>query len=140
MREARQSSDGRWYMVEEDGDVCRLSTSAWGKDQDGFWPKVEIRVNDLDESVICPNCGTSWVFEEMDCVFGMARKEENDVIVLVRCLGCRLPHSTRAVGFVTAYPRVIQLMEGWSDWEKRDEDFRAQEAKLYGLRNSESDT
>ena len=88
--------------------------------------------------VVCPNCGTSWVLEEMDCVFGMARKEGNDVIVLVRCLGCRLPHSARAVGFVTAYPRVIQLMEGWSEWEKREQDFRAQELKLYGAETSAS--
>lgn len=119
-------------MVEGDEGVCRISPPRWEKDAAGHWPRVDLTVRSLGETIACPACGTTWVFEEMDCVFGTARKEGNDVLVLVRCVSCRLPHRTRAVGFVTAYPRVVQLMDGWADWDKRRESFEAEEARLYG--------
>ncbi|GAB4261492.1 MAG: hypothetical protein Kow0092_11060 [Deferrisomatales bacterium] len=133
MREARKTPSGRWYMVEEEGGgVCRIVPSDWGKDAEGYWPRVNLQVRGFGEAVACPHCGTTWVFEEMDCVFGMSRKEHNDILVLVRCVNCRLPHRTRAVGFVTAYPRVVRLMEGWANWEKRRADFAAEERRLFG--------
>ena len=132
MRTARRTPDGRWYIVEGGGEVCRVGPPDWGLDAEGRWPRVELTVRALQETVACPNCGTEWVFEEMDCVFGTARAEGNDVLVLVRCTGCRLPHCTRAIGFVTAYPRVVRLMEGWIGWERRQALFDAEEAKLFG--------
>lgn len=132
MREARRTQDGRWYVVEGQGSVCRISPPSWEMDKDGFWPKVELLVRSLGETVSCPACGSTWIFEEMDCVFGTAKREGNDVVALVRCTTCRLPHRTRAVGFITAYPRVVQLMEGWAGWERRQECFAQEELKLYG--------
>jgi hypothetical protein len=36
------------------------------------------------------------------------------------------------VGFVTAYPAVVDLMLGWLDWEARELEFGTEEERLYG--------
>lgn len=132
MRLAKKTQDGRWYILEEEDGVYHIRPAGWGRDRNGYWPRVDLVVRGLEETVVCPHCGNTWVFEEMDCVFGRSRKDGNDVLVLVRCVNCRLPHRVRALGLITAYPRVAQLMEGWAEWEKRRGDFEAEEEKLYG--------
>ena len=74
-----------------------------------------------------------WTLEEMDCIFGSARRRGNDVVLLVRCAGCRLPHRVRLAGFVTAYPGMIERMGGWTSWERRAERLREDEQRLYGV-------
>lgn len=136
MREARQTAEGRWYMVEGDA-VCRIGPADWHPDTQGHWPRVEIEARALNETIACPACQTTWVLEEFDCVFGTARRAGNDLLVLVRCVTCRLPHRVRGVGFVTAYPRTVELMVGWSGWEKRRDRFRSEELGFYGEAGSE---
>ena len=132
MRVAKRSADGRWYTVIPGEGVCRIGPPDWSQDREGHWPRVDFEARGLGEKITCPRCGSPWVLEEMDCVFGRSRLDGNDVLVLVRCSRCRLPHRVRCLGFVTAYPRVIRLMEGWSDSEQRERDFRAEEERLYG--------
>ena len=69
----------------------------------------------------------------MDCIFGIACRGGNDALALVRCAACRLPHRVRAIGFVTAYPQIVSLMEGWASWEQRRTEFEAEEGRLYGV-------
>ena len=133
MRRARRTPDGQWHVVEEREGLSRIGAPDWGLDWEGHWPRVDLSVKDFHETVLCPSCGSTWAFEEMDCVFGTARRDGNDVLVIVRCVNCRLPHRTRAVGFVTAYPRVARLMEGWIAWDTRRALFEAEEERLYGL-------
>lgn len=137
MREARKTPDGRWYIVEGPGAVCRIGPPDWRPDAAGHWPRVDLEARAIDETIRCPHCGTTWVLEEFDCIFGTARRDSNDLWVLVRCTTCRLPHRVRAVGFVTAYPRVVALMEGWVGFERRRTAFRAEEEKLYGRADPE---
>ncbi len=132
MRRIRRTRDGRWYTAVDDGDVTRLEPPRWQPDDRGRWPRVDLEVRSLGETVACPHCGSAWTFEEMDCVFGRSRRDGNDVLVLARCVSCRLPHRVRAVGLVTAYPRVVELMEGWTSWEHRRAQFEAEEVRLYG--------
>lgn len=133
MRQARKTPKGRWY-VREDGDaLCRIGPPDWGPDDAGHWPRVDLEARAVEETIRCPRCGTTWVLEEFDCIFGTARRVGNDLVVLVRCAGCRLPHRVRAVGFVTAYPRLIALMEGWAGESHRRAAVRAEEEKLYGV-------
>jgi hypothetical protein len=132
MREARRTAEGRWYMVEGEEEVCRIGRADWRPDAQGHWPRLDLEARALNETVQCPACGTAWVLEEFDCVFGTARRAGNDLLVLVRCTSCRLPHRLRGVGFVTAYPRTTELMEGWAGWEKRRSRFREEEENLYG--------
>jgi hypothetical protein len=132
MRRARRTPDGQWHVVEEREGLSRIGAVDWGLDREGRWPRVDLSVKDLHETVVCPACGTTWTFEEMDCVFGTACREGNDVIAIVRCANCRLPHRTKAVGFVTAYPRLARLMAGWLEWDKRRTLFEAEEERLYG--------
>ena len=132
MRQVKRSADGRWYTVESVNGVCRISPVDWTQDRNGHWPRVDFEVREFGQEIVCPRCGSSWTLEEMDCVFGRACREGNDLLVIVRCSGCRLPHRVRCVGFVTAYPRVVRLMEGWADWSRRLQEFRAEERRLYG--------
>ncbi|WP_025323712.1 hypothetical protein [Deferrisoma camini] len=132
MRKARQTPEGRWYVVESRDGVDRIGPADWRPDARGFWPRVEFRVRTLGAEIRCPACGTAWVLEEMDCVFGRCCRRGNDLLVLVRCHHCRLPHRVRGVGFVTAYPRMVRLMEGWAGWDRRAREFRAEEARVFG--------
>jgi len=132
MREARRTPDGRWYIVEGQEAVCRIGPPDWRADDRGHWPRVDLEARALNDKIACPACGTTWILEEFDCVFGTARREGNDVLVLVRCTTCRLPHRVRGVGFVTAYPRTVGLMEGWASWEQRRTRFRRVEEGFYG--------
>lgn len=132
MRKARRTRGGRWYIVDEERGVSQAEAPHWGLDEEGHWPRVELPVKALEEKVRCPACGTSWTFQETDCVFGTAARDRNDVLVTVRCARCRLPHRVRAVGFVTAYPNTVRLMEGWIGWDKRRAVFEAEEVRLYG--------
>ncbi|MHB8767305.1 MAG: hypothetical protein ACYDA8_23610 [Deferrisomatales bacterium] len=133
MREARRAPDGRWYIVEAEGaGVFHLGPPAWDPDALGRWPRVEFTVRSLGDGVTCPRCGAGWVLEEFDCVFGLACPEGNDLRVLVRCATCRLPHRVRVVGFMTAYPRVVALMEGWAPWTRRRRQYEGEEAALFG--------
>jgi len=134
MREARRAPDGRWYIVDGPDAVCRIGPPDWGLDAQGRWPRVDLEARALNEEIRCPNCGTTWVLEEFDCIFGTARVDGNDVLVLVRCTSCRLPHRLRGVGFATAYPRVLGLMEGWAGLERRAAFFQEEEEELYGGR------
>lgn len=132
MREARKTPEGHWYTVEGAGSLCRIGPADWQPDERGLWPRVDLEARAVQERIACPCCATAWVLEEFDCVFGTARDDGNDVLVLVRCTGCRLPHRVRGVGFLTAYPDLAGLMEGWATWERRRQRFRGEETKLYG--------
>ncbi len=132
MRQVKRSADGRWYTVETVDGVCRISPPDWTQDRNGHWPRVDFEVREFGQKITCPRCASSWTLEEMDCVFGRACRQRNDFLVIVRCAACRLPHRVRCVGFVTAYPRVVRLMEGWADWSRRLQEFRAEEHRLYG--------
>ena len=132
MREARKTPEGRWYTIEVREGVCRIGPPDWRQDHLGLWARVELEARSIEQRIACPSCGTTWVLEEFDCIFGTACDEGNDVLVLVRCTGCRLPHRVRGVGFLTAYPHLMDLMEGWADWERRRDLFRGEEEKLYG--------
>ncbi len=132
VREARRTREGKWYIQDGSGELCRIGQPDWSQDEHGHWPLVELEVRDFGAEVRCPNCTTPWILEEMDCVFGTACREGNDLWVLVRCTRCRLPHCVRAVGFVTAHPRVVELMAGWSRWERRLTDFVEAERRFYG--------
>ena len=132
MRQARQKKSGQWYIVEEIAGVCHLRSLDWGIDRNGYWPRVDLMIHDLDEQVHCPCCNKIFVLQEMDCVFGLTRKDGFDVIILVRCLNCRLPSRIRVKGFMHTYPFITERMEGWTAWEKRGRDCEAEERKLYG--------
>ncbi len=119
--------------------MCRIGPPDWGPDAQGHWPRVDLEARAIEDSLRCPNCGTSWVLEEFDCVFGTACREGNDVYVLVRCTACRLPHRVRGVGFATAYPRLIGLMDGWASATRRCALFRAAEEGFYGRQRSDQD-
>ncbi len=137
MRKARQAGDGRWYTVETEGGVDRIRPADWGPDRNGHWPVVEVEARSLGVEIPCPACGTPWTLEEMDFVFGRACRRGNDLLALVRCRHCRLPQRVRGVGFVTAYPRIVRLMEGWSSWPRREREFRAEELRLFGPEEEE---
>lgn len=132
MRQARRARDGRWFMTEKRGGVCRLSAPSWEPDVQGRWPLVDMEVRSLGEGISCPGCGATYAFEEMDCIFGTARKSGNDLLVLTRCTRCRLPHRLRGVGLVTAYPHLVRKMAGWSNWRTRRHSFDTLEKRLYG--------
>ncbi|MDW7709993.1 MAG: hypothetical protein SCH98_05920 [Deferrisomatales bacterium] len=140
MREARRSPDGRWYILEGSEALCRIGPPDWGPDPRGYWPRVDLEARALEETLACPNCGTEWVLEQFDCVFGTACREGNDIRVLVRCTTCRLPHRVRGVGFATAYPGLMDLMGGWTRHERRNELFRAAEKSFYGDEPAYPDT
>ena len=132
MRVARQGSDGTWYLVEKTGDMSRIAPLDWTADRQGHWPLVELRVREIGAEIACPACATAWTMEEMDCIFGDARRNGNDITLLVRCLNCRLPQRVLLAGGVTAYPQMVERMAGWADWERRDQRVREQEQRWYG--------
>ena len=138
MRKARQTKYGQWYIVEELTGICHLRPLDWGIDRNGHWPRVDFMIRDLDEQVRCPCCSKVVALQEMDCVFGLTRREGYDVIILVRCLNCRLPSRIRVKGFIHAYPSITERMEGWSPWEQRRLDCVAEEKKLYGQECSQA--
>jgi len=138
MRLARQTKYRQWHIVEEIAGVCHLRPLDWGVDRNGHWPRVDLMIYDLDAQVHCPCCAKVFVLQEMDCVFGLARKDGFDVIILVRCLNCRLPSRIRVKGFMHTYPFITERMEGWTDWEQRRLDCEAEERKLYGQECSPS--
>jgi hypothetical protein len=132
LRHARRTRDKRWHLVEDCGGVPRIVPIDWGVDRSGHWPRVDFEARAFGQAIECPSCGASWLLRETDCIFGVARRDGNDVLVLVRCPGCRLPHRVRGVGFVTAFPQLFRLMGGWLDWDERSSAFEAEEAALYG--------
>ncbi|MBI5440160.1 MAG: hypothetical protein HY900_02995 [Deltaproteobacteria bacterium] len=121
-------------MFDDADTLPRILPLEWGVDEAGHWPRVDLEVHRFGERVSCPRCESAWVLQETDGVFGLARREGNDLLFLARCASCRLPHRVRGVGFGTAYPAVIELMEGWLGWEKRACEFAAEEERLYGGR------
>lgn len=132
MRIAHKTKSGRWYLRIQEGDICHINPIDWSVDRSGHWPRVELVVRDLGDALTCPKCGKIWVFEEIDCVFGTGKRDGSDVLILDRCLDCKLPHRIRATGFINSYPQVVQRMEGWAGWEERKSEFDAEELKLYG--------
>lgn len=132
LRRARRTGDRHWHMVEDSGGVSRILPLDWRPDGEGHWPRVELECRGFGARIACPGCGTEWTLQETDAVFGTARREGNDVLLLVRCASCRLPHAVRGLGFATAFPAVVELMGGWLAWERRAAEFEAEEARLYG--------
>ena len=132
MRQAQQSKRGQWYIIEERAGVCHIGPIDWGVDRNGYWPRVDFILHDLEEKVSCPCCGQVIALKEMDLIFGVTNREGCDVIILCRCLNCRLPYRVRIKGLINGYPYITERMEGWASWEKRGSDFEAEEKKLYG--------
>ncbi|HSH69203.1 MAG TPA: hypothetical protein VK997_04745, partial [Deferrisomatales bacterium] len=96
-------------------------------------PWVELERRALGDTVPCPACNSTWPVVEMDCIFGTARRSGNDLLLLTRCAGCRLPLRVRLVGFLTAYPGVVARMVGWADWPRREQRTREEERQRYGV-------
>jgi hypothetical protein len=132
MRHARRKKDGQWYMINERNGICHLQPIDWDRDQNGFWPRVDYTIPDLTEQVCCPCCSKVIGLQEMDCVFGLTKRDRGDVIILARCLNCRLPVRIRIKGLINGYPSTAERMVGWASWEKRQVEFTAEEKKLYG--------
>ncbi len=133
MRVARRNRDGSWHLIDPDGPVQRIVPLSWQRDAEGHRPWVEFAVRELGGTVQCPACSDSWAVEELDCVFGDARRSGNDLLLLTRCAACRLPLRVRLVGFLTAYPGVVGRMEGWADWTRREQRTREEELLRYGV-------
>jgi hypothetical protein len=132
MRCARRKKNGQWYMVDEQDGISHLRSLDWSRDRDGFWPRVDCTIADFSEQVYCPSCNKVIEFQEMDCVFGIAKRDRSDVIGLAHCLDCRLPIRIRVKGLINGYPTTAKRMAGWSNWEKRQVEFAAEERKLFG--------
>ena len=133
MRVAHRGRDGSWHMVEPGGPLPRIVPLNWLQDTEGRHPWVEFEVRELGSTVQCPACAGTWPVEEMDCVFGDARRSGNDLLLLLRCAACRLPLRVRLVGFLTSYPGVVERMEGWTDWTRREQRTREEELRRYGV-------
>lgn len=119
--------------MEADGPLQRIVPLSWARDAAGHRPWVEFEVRELGSTVRCPACRGDWAVEEMDCIFGDARRSGNDLLLLMRCGSCRQPLRVRLIGFLTAYPAVVERMEGWSDWPRRERRARAEERRRYGV-------
>jgi hypothetical protein len=132
MRRARRKKDGQWYMIDERDGICHLQTIDWERDKNGFWPRVDCTIADFREQVHCPGCNKVIELQEMDCVFGITKRDRGDIINLARCLDCRLPVRIRVKGLINGYPSTAQRMVGWSSWEKRKREFAAEEIQLFG--------
>ena len=132
MRRTIQDKDGQWRMYEEVQGICRLLPIDWTKDRNGYWPQAEKIVDHLDVPLSCPSCGEMLLFNEIEYVFGVCRREKTDVIFLVNCLHCKLPIRVRVHGFMSRYPAIAKDMEGWENWDVRRKVFEAEEEKLYG--------
>jgi hypothetical protein len=133
VRVARRNRDGSWHLVEPDGPLQRIVPLSWHRDAEGHRPWVEFEMRELGNSVQCPACDDTWAVEEMDCVFGDARRSGNDLLLLMRGGGCQLPLRVRLVGFLTAYPGVVERMVGWADWARREQRTREEEVQRYGV-------
>lgn len=132
MRRAKQTSSGAWRIIEEKGGISRLTPLDWGMDRQGHWPRVEIVRNEFGEKIDCPNCRESILLDDIESVFGVAKRKGADVLFLARCLHCHLPVIIILKGFIHAYPDITSRMEGWSSWEKRKIEFDQEERRLYG--------
>jgi hypothetical protein len=123
-------------MVDERDGISHLQPIDWERDKNGFWPRVDCFISDFTEQVRCPNCSKVIELQEMDCVFGLTKQDRGDVIILARCLDCRLPVRIRIKGLINGYPSTAARMNGWASWEKRRAEFAAEEIKLYGKKCS----
>jgi len=132
MQRARKNKNGQWYMVEERDGISHLQPIDWDRDRNGFWPRVDCTIPDFTQQVCCPCCNKVIELQEMDCVFGISKRDRGDIIILARCLNCRLPVRIRVKGLINGYPSTAARMTGWASWEKRQAEFAAVEIKLYG--------
>lgn len=132
MRRAKQTRSGQWRIIEEQEGICRLGPLDWGRDRQGHWPRVEIVLREFCEKTRCPNCREFILLDDIECVFGVARRIGADALFLASCLHCHLPVTVRLNGFIHAYPDIVSRMEGWASWEKRKAEFEQEELKLYG--------
>lgn len=132
MRRAKQTRSGQWRIIEEKEGLCRLAPLDWGMDRQGHWPRVEIVRRDFGEKLSCPNCREAILLDDIESVFGVAKRKGADVLFLARCLHCRLPVIITLKGFIHTYPDIAGRMEGWASWKKRKADFEQEERRLYG--------
>jgi len=86
MRKAIWNKTGQWRMVDKVNGVCHLRKVDWTMDRNGHWPMVEIGISSLKEAAVCPCCKERLLLNEMECLFGVTRREKNDILVLV-CWG-----------------------------------------------------
>jgi len=133
VRVARRGRDGRWHLLETGGATPRIVPLDWNRDGDGHYPWVELPLRQLGGRVQCPACGDRWAVEELDCIFGDVRRSGNDLLLMLRCAACRLPLRVRLVGFLTAYPGVVEAMLGWAEWSRREASTREKELQRYGV-------
>ena len=132
MRRAKQTRSGQWRIIEEEEGICRLGKLDWSRDRNGHWPRVEMVLHEFSKEVGCPCCGQTILLDDIECVFGVAKRNGADVIFLARCLQCHLPVTIRLSGFIHACPDIVSRMEGWASWEKRKKEFEQEESRLYG--------
>lgn len=132
MRRAKQTRNGQWRIIEEQEGICRLGPMDWGMDKQGHWPRVEMVLREFSKKIGCPCCRQNILLDDIECVFGVAKRFGADVIFLARCLQCHLPVMIRLPGFIHAYPDIVGRMEGWASWEKRKNEFEQEERRLYG--------
>ena len=132
MRQAIQDKNGQWRMVEEKRGICHLMPVDWSRDGKGHWPLVEMVVQRLDAPLKCPSCKKSILFNEIEYVFGVCRRDKKDVLFCISCLHCRLPLRIRVSKFMHTYPDIVADMEGWASWDARRQEFEVEEEKHYG--------
>lgn len=132
MRRAKQTGSGQWRIIEEKGGICRLVPLDWGRDRQGYWPRVEMLRREFGEKIGCPSCREAILLDDIESVFGVAKRKGADVFFLTSCLHCHLPVVVILKGFIHAYPDIADRMEGWASWEKRKIEFDREERRLYG--------
>ena len=132
-RWARQDTKGRWRMTEEKGGICHLIPVDWSRDERGHWPHLQYVVQGVDVSLGCPSCQARLLFKAIEYVFGVCRRDQKDMVFLLRCLHCQLPVQIRVRHFMQNFPELVTDMEGWTSWDKRRQEFEAEEKRLYGI-------
>lgn len=140
MRRAKQTRSGQWRIIEEQEGISRLAPLDWGMDRQGHWPRIEIILREFGEKVCCPNCGEFILLDDIESVFGVAKRKGADVHFLARCLHCHLPVIIILKGLIHAYPDIAIRMEGWASWEKRKIEYDQEERKLFGPEPSKGTT
>lgn len=126
-------------MVRKKEGICHLMPLDWSPDANGHWPRVEYIVEKLPAPCRCPSCNEDILFNEIEYVFGVCRRDKKDIIFLLRCLHCRLPMRIRVRNFLSRHEQLVEDMQGWAGWEARQQEFEAEEEKLYGKPEGESE-
>lgn len=126
-------------MVRKEGGICQLMPLDWSPDANGHWPRVEYAVERLPAPCRCPSCGENVLFNAIEYFFGVCRRDGKDVIFLLHCLHCRLPMRVRVRDFLSQHEQLVADMEGWAGWEARRQEFEAEEEKLYGNQEGNSE-